>query len=177
MQLVGSDLILSPTDVVNHLTCEHLTQLNLLVASGDLAKPQNDRSEVELIQRLGLDHEQAYLNQLIDSGLTVIEIADAAQGRNGLRAAHNETVAAMRSGADVIFQATFFDGQWRGHADFLFKTPPGTHTDLGDFGYEPYDTKLARTAKVSALVQLADYAVHIESIQGGCAASDSHRAG
>ena len=28
----------------------------------------------------------------------------------------------MRAGADVIFQATFFDGHWRGHADFLYRT-------------------------------------------------------
>ena len=27
----------------------------------------------------------------------------------------------MRDGADVIYQATFFDGTWRGHADFLLK--------------------------------------------------------
>ena len=38
-----------------------------------------------------------------------------------LRAAEDETLAAMRRGDDVIFQATFFDGRWRGHADFLLR--------------------------------------------------------
>jgi hypothetical protein len=31
------------------------------------------------------------------------------------------TNEAMRVGADVIFQATFVDGPWRGRADFLLK--------------------------------------------------------
>ncbi len=38
-----------------------------------------------------------------------------------LRGRRAETVAAMESGADVVFQATFFDGRWRGHADFLVR--------------------------------------------------------
>ena len=38
-----------------------------------------------------------------------------------LRAAAAATIAAMAAGADVIYQATFFDGTWRGHADFLLR--------------------------------------------------------
>ena len=78
---------------------------------------------------------------------------------------HVDTVEAMRGGADVIFQATFFDGRWRGHADFLLRTSEAPSAE-GVHRYEPYDTKLARTEKVSALVQLADYAHHLEAIQG-----------
>ena len=166
MYLSDGHLVLSPSDVVNHLACEHLTQLNLLVTRGEAEKPTASRSEVELIQRLGDEHELAYLAQLKASDLRVVEVAAAEQGIDGLRQAHADTLAAMHEGADVIFQATFFDGTWRGHADFLLRTPPGSPTTLGDYGYEPYDTKLARTAKVSALVQLADYATHLEAIQG-----------
>ena len=35
----------------------------------------------------------------------------------------------MRAGAQVIYQATFFDGQWRGHADFLHRVEEPS--DLG----------------------------------------------
>ena len=49
----------------------------------------------------------------------------------GLRAAHEETMKVLRSGADVIFQATFFDGKFLGFADFLGPRP-GWH--LGRFG-------------------------------------------
>ena len=56
-----------------------------------------------------------------------------------------ETLAAMRAGADVIYQATFFDGRWRGHADFLVRVE--VPSDLGPWSYEVWDTKLARHVK------------------------------
>ena len=164
MQLLDERLIFSPSDIVNHLACEHLTQLNLLVARRELDRPVDDRSEAELIRNLGLTHEAAYLQDLKDQGLSVVEIPECS-GAKELQQAHTATVEAMRAGVDVIFQATFFDGSWRGHADFLFRSNH-LNTDLGPFGYEPYDTKLARTLKVSALVQLADYATQLEAIQG-----------
>ena len=45
----------------------------------------------------------------------------------------------MRDGADVIFQATFFDGRWRGHADFLFKRPDRASPVLGSWSYDIAD--------------------------------------
>ena len=50
------------------------------------------------------------------------------------------------------------DGRWRGFADFLERTPAGT--------YEPVDTKLARSAKPSHLLQLLFYAEQVERLQG-----------
>jgi len=48
----------------------------------------------------------------------------------------------MRAGPKVIFQAAFFDGRWRGYADFLLRVEHSSK--LGDFSYEVLDTKLAR---------------------------------
>ena len=61
-----------------------------------------------------------------------------------------KTLEALRSKAPVVFQATFFDGEFQGFADFLVLTPEGE--------YAVYDTKLARKAKITALIQLAAYA-------------------
>ena len=61
-----------------------------------------------------------------------------------------KTLEALRSKAPVVFQATFYDGQFQGFADFLVLTPEGE--------YAVYDTKLARKAKITALIQLAAYA-------------------
>jgi hypothetical protein len=50
-------------------------------------------------------------------GSTEIE---SAPGLAGTRAGAQETVAAMRAGAEVIYQGVLFDGvRWRGHSDFL----------------------------------------------------------
>ena len=164
MQFVDNEHVFSPSDLVSHLACEHLTQLNRLVSIRELAAPSDDRSEVQLIRDLGDKHEQHYLEELRAQGLTIAEIDDACSSAE-LPQRHVDTVEAMRGGADVIFQATFFDGRWRGHADFLLRTSEAPSAE-GVHRYEPYDTKLARTEKVSALVQLADYAHHLEAIQG-----------
>ena len=67
----------------------------------------------------------------------------------GLFDANLATVEAIRGGADVVYQGTFFDGRFLGFCDFLVRD--------GDT-YAVYDTKLSRHAKVSALLQLAAYA-------------------
>ncbi len=99
----------------------------------------------------------------------VAEIARAdSRDQDALGAAEFETVAAMLGGAEVVFQATFFEREARaacgdepeigfiGYADFLRRTAGGA--------YEVQDTKLARRAKVTALMQLAAYAEQIERL-------------
>ena len=70
----------------------------------------------------------------------------------------------MRAGADVIYQATFFDGRWRGHVDFLQRVE--VPSDLGPFSYEVWDTKLARHVKGSAVLQLSLYSELLADAQG-----------
>ncbi|HPC33896.1 MAG TPA: hypothetical protein PLG94_17535 [Smithellaceae bacterium] len=65
------------------------------------------------------------------------------------------TLAAMREGADIIYQATLRDGPFLGHADFLRRVP--LPSALGDYSYEVIDTKLARSAKARYLVHLCFY--------------------
>ncbi|MBA2373692.1 MAG: TM0106 family RecB-like putative nuclease, partial [Chloroflexi bacterium] len=84
-----------------------------------------------------------------------------------LRAAAAETVTAMASGADVVYQATFFDGTWRGHADFLLRVDdPDRASVWGPYHYEVADTKLARHVKASAVLQICSYIDQLERIQG-----------
>ena len=101
MQFVDGSPIFSPSDLVSHLGCEHLTQLNRLAAAGELVRPNDDRSEVQLIRDLGDKHELHYLHALRDQGLSVVEIADA-KSSSELATQHAETVEAMRSGAAVV---------------------------------------------------------------------------
>ena len=73
----------------------------------------------------------------------------------------------MASGADVIYQATFFDGTWRGHADFLQRVDdPDRPSVWGPWHYEVADTKLARHVKASAVLQICSYVDQLERIQG-----------
>jgi len=153
-------LVLSPTDLTKQLACGHLTMLDLQASRGEVQPPQQADEALELIFRLGLDHEKAYLGQLKASGRSVIEIPDGADLAGRVRL----TNEAMSAGVEVIYQATFLHGGHRGHADFLLRTEGASH--LGDFFYDVADTKLARSLKVAALLQMADYGYHLQRLQG-----------
>ena len=75
----------------------------------------------------------------------------------------------MRAGADVVYQATFFDEAWRGHADFLLRVDHAAGEPSSAFGawhYEVADTKLARHVKAGAVLQICSYVDQLERIQG-----------
>src|SRR3954451_10753686 len=167
MQLIDGRPVYAATDLVGFLACSHRLALERAALAGLVEKPIRDDPTIDLIARRGIAHEQRYLEELRAEGRTVVEITQdgsAATGAESLQAATEATLRAMQSGADVIYQATFFDGRWRGHADFLLRVE--TPTALGPWGYEVGDTKLARRAKPAALLQLCNYAEHVARIQG-----------
>ena len=67
----------------------------------------------------------------------------------GLTAAAESTLRAVEQRSPVVYQAAMFDGRFVGFADFLL---------LDGDRYRLRDTKLARSVKVEALLQLAAYA-------------------
>jgi predicted RecB family nuclease len=133
---------LSPSHLNDFLECEHLTALELAVARGELARPQRDDGQAELIRRKGGEHERAYLADLLAQGNRVVEI----ELSDDWHAAASCTEEAMRSLADVVYQAVFVHNGWRGIADFLELQPDGV--------YQVADTKLARHARPYHLLQL-----------------------
>ena len=54
MYTVDGKIQLSANDLVNHLACRHLTELNLEVEAGLLAKPNGWDPELELLRDRGL---------------------------------------------------------------------------------------------------------------------------
>lgn len=159
-------LVVSATDLVGFLECDHLVTLELELSHGLRKKPIRDDPQLELIQKRGYAHEQAYIARLRAAGRQVHEIATGdLKTPAQLQAAEAETLAAMQGGADVIFQATFFDGRWRGHADFLVRRDDRP-SNLGSWSYDVADTKLARRVKAAAILQMCVYADLLERLQG-----------
>ena len=70
----------------------------------------------------------------------------------------------MREGKDVIYQASLRDGVLIGHADFLRRVE--RPSNLGTYGYEVLDTKLARSARAKFVVQVAFYSMLLAKAQG-----------
>jgi uncharacterized protein len=171
VQLLDRELVLSASDLTGFAACHHLTQLELGAARGEWERAKRDDPMLDVLSRRGGEHEKKHLEHFRAEGLTVVEIdeipfdADAAVTRANLVVAEAETLAAMRAGADVIYQATFFDGRWRGHADFLLRVDTPSPV-LGDWSYEVADTKLARRVKAGALLQMCHYSEHVARLQG-----------
>jgi uncharacterized protein len=153
MQLDSDRLLLSPSDLTAFLACEHLTTLALQVASGEIAKPYRVNRHADLIRRKGEEHEAASLAALADP---VVEIPKPWE--IGWDEAADATSAAVKEQAPVIYQAAFVDGAWRGLADFLERRPDGD--------YEAVDTKLARHAQPTHVLQLCFYTEQIARLQG-----------
>ncbi|MBA3991924.1 MAG: helicase [Cyanobacteria bacterium DS2.3.42] len=174
MQRSAGKLIFSPSDLIKFMESEFITWMDRF----DLERPgiaeRDPESETDkILQARGIAHEAEFLAQLRADGREITDIS-AAEDRFAA------TIAAMHSGADIIYQGALREevsGEARGssanpsdtysflgYADFLERVP-GAST-LGDYHYEPWDTKLALKEKPPALIQLSCYADLLALIQG-----------
>jgi predicted RecB family nuclease len=166
VQRVEGGFIYSASDLNNDLECRRLTWLENQLAQGLWVRPVAGPA-VELISGKGDAHEARYFEQMrtqhgdamiaFDARLAKYTVAEMA-------AAEAETLAAMASGAQVIYQATFFDGTFFGRADFLLRVE--TPSARWAWSYEVIDTKLALHAKAHFLLQLCNYSEHVARLQG-----------
>ena len=159
--------VISPSDLTAFSRCPWELALRV---DAKLGKPvivhEISDPMMDLVAKLGLEHEQRTLAALQQSLALVIEIpytrAERSEGadawRTAIQMASDATTVALHSDADALFQAVFFQPQlpeaelrigFQGFADFVVRQ--------GAL-WEVWDTKLARRAKDSALVQLAAYA-------------------
>jgi uncharacterized protein len=170
VQEIDGRPVYAATDLIAYLACEHLTGLERAALAGLVHRPMRDDPELDIIRKRGFDHERRFLDELVGEGRSAVRIElDGSIEDDGerLRAAAEETRAAMASGADVVYQATFFDGRWRGHADFLLRVDdPARPSVFGPWHYEVADTKLARHVKASAVLQICTYVDLLEAVQG-----------
>ena len=166
MQKIGDkDFLFSPSDLTSFLGCRHSTYISYKskMAKDDTSifvKEIPTSANDELIQTKGYEHEAEYLQTLKDSGLKIVEV----EKNDDLQVRADKTIEALKSGADIVFQAVFYDHPWRGDADFLRKIDKPSA--LGDFSYEVVDTKLARSVAGSHIIQCCAYSEMLEKIQG-----------
>src|SRR5438874_12062700 len=105
MDYVQGNIRLSATDLANHLSCKHLTTLNLLLAKGAVSAPEWANPDLKVLQQLGLDHDKAYVDNLPSRGLSIVDIYQDANSRDA-------TLHAMKKSIQVIVQATLTSDEW-----------------------------------------------------------------
>ncbi len=153
MQIDNSsgNVVYSAGDLTDFLDCPHLTRLRSIDLKTPLPKTEAD-SSMELIIRKAKEHESNYLDHLRTEGYSIACIPEETADLNLL---YKATCKAMSSGVDYIYQATLFDGNFMGRADFLVKVP--VSSGYGDYSYEVLDVKLAKAPRPQALIQLCHY--------------------
>jgi predicted RecB family nuclease len=155
MRFSNDQFQLAASDLSDHLSCEHLTQLKRQVALKEIKPPMwRDPSLDVLIQR-GQEHEAAYVEFLTKQGHSVVNL----NGQNV-----DATLAAIEKGVDVIIQAKLEKAPWMGYADILIKVPG--KSKFGDWSYEVQDTKLSQNTKAATILQLSLYTEILADLLG-----------
>ncbi len=160
MLKVGNIVQLSASDLVGHLNCRNLTELDLAVAKGALAKPRVWNPLLDVARERGLRHEQGYVDHLRSSGFEVETIAGMEFNKDAVAA----TAKAMSLGREVIVQGAFLVDNWGGRPDVLLRVE--TPSSLGDWSYEVVDTKLSRETRGGTVLQLSLYGDLLGKAQG-----------
>jgi predicted RecB family nuclease len=149
--VADDQVIYSSSDLAAASRCEYelLRRFDAKLGRGPAVGAVDD----ELLERtvvLGDAHERRTLDEFIERyGDGVVRIGRPAYTVSAFRAAAGATVAAFDRQPAAVYQAALFDGRFVGFADFVVRD--------GD-QYRVLDTKLARHAKIEALLQIAGYA-------------------
>lgn len=155
-------LVFSATDLAIASECQWAQVRRIDKALGhSITVPEDEDEMLKRAGKLGDVHElkklEAYRKQL-PGAVIEIERPDRDDKSRSMESQMTElsakTLEALKSKAPVVFQGTFFDGEFQGFADFLVLTPEGE--------YAVYDTKLARRVKITALIQLAAYSHQLQ---------------
>ncbi|GAA1516962.1 TM0106 family RecB-like putative nuclease [Agromyces terreus] len=164
MYLVDGTVVTSASDLKKASECEFAFLRALDAKLGRIeAVPDPEDAMLERSGRMGDAHELRVLERYREQfGAGVVEIErPSVRDAAAVVAAVEATNAAFAAGVPVVFQATFADDGFIGFADFIVRQPDGR--------YLVQDSKLARRAKVTALLQLAAYAEQLDRIGVPCA--------
>ncbi|BDV31260.1 TM0106 family RecB-like putative nuclease [Microbacterium terricola] len=161
--LSDGTLVTSASDLTTASKCEFafLRKLDQLRGRIDKLAVKEDKL-MNRTAALGDEHELRVLQKYRDEfGLGVREFARPDPlTRESMSGAAALAAQAFEDGVDVVFQATMFEDDattgtaFVGFADFIGRQPDGR--------YRVEDTKLARSEKVTAVLQLAAYADILE---------------
>jgi predicted RecB family nuclease len=154
---------LSPTLAATFLGCSASAAWTLEARRGlRVAAEPADDPQIALVVRKGHEHEAVCLAGLKKLFGDPVEIPSGP-----LKARFAATVDAMERGVPLIYQAALTAGSWLGYADFLVRVEDDC--PRWAWSYEPWDAKLARTARPEHVLQIALYGDLLGTVQGRAA--------
>ncbi len=158
MKIKKGKFFISPSDLNNFVACKY-TALNEIKFHNKEIKKNEDKANDKLWKDMGIEHEKKHFKILKDKYKKSISIKSDLDENDRF----NETVRAIQKGYDLIYHAYLIDENFRGEADFLIKC--NTPSELGDYSYEVYDTKITRNLKPRHVTQITAYSDMLGKIQ------------
>lgn len=159
MKIEKEQILISPSDLNNFVSCKYLVQNEIKFLSKEIRRNEESIDQ-KLWKEFGIKHEKKHfdlLKKFYKKNIS-IEQNQTEKKRN------QQTIEAIKKGYDLIYHAYLIDGDFRGEADFLIKVD--TASDLGNFSYEVYDTKVSRKPKPRHIYQITAYSSMLSKIQG-----------
>ena len=155
-------LTYSPSDLTIYMDSPFASWMDhfSLLYSDSAPSPDPEDALNQSLQKRGYQTEEDLITSFEEKGLAVTRMTDSGSMSEKIQA----TINAINQGPDVIYQAALASDDFQGFADFLVKVEG--KSDLGDYHYEVWDTKLSSTAKPQHLIQLCCYVDMLEKIQG-----------
>lgn len=161
MRKIDGNLIFSPTDLSQFFKSPFVSWMEHFCIDNPSEKFElPEDPTMKLLAKKGDEHERKYFEKLKKNSKNTIEIKRSEKLSDAIR----DTILAMKSGADVIYQGALRLDNFVGYSDFLVKV--NTPSKLGNFSYEIYDTKLAIHSKPEYIIQLSCYTEMLATIQG-----------
>lgn len=150
--------LFSPSDLITFLGCRHATFLDFKYFHKEIPPPGRSKSN-QFLQKEGSKHEKNYLHWLRSQNKKIIEIPESPS----LKKSINLTKEALKSGADIIYQAHLHNEFWHGYADFLIRID--APSSLGSYSYQVIDTKLTKSPEPKHIIQLCAYTELLGNLQ------------
>ena len=158
MYLESNQVVFSPSDLTQFMGSPFASWMeHLAITHPDLLPAPDEKDELlSVLHDMGNQHESEILAEFEASGLTIANLHKRTDS-------YQATLDAMKNGVDIIYQAHLELLPFRGYADFLIKVEG--KSIFGNYCYEVWDTKLAKSVKPYFLVQLCCYAQMLEEMQ------------
>ena len=162
MYYQNRELLFSPSDLITYMESPYASAMECIKLNDDEIKAQMDPPDALLthLQKKGYEHEDRYSETLIKEGRSV-HIIELHDDRSQMKV---DTIKAMQEGKDIIVQGYLTLAPFAGSSDFLVKVKGPSN--LGDYHYEVWDTKLSKKLKPYFAIQLCCYSEMVAEIQG-----------
>ena len=158
MRISKDKTLYSPTDLNNFVSCKYHIKNDLLADEKKLKKREIS-ADLKLRIKYGIEHETKHFKLFKNKHNQSITINDKLSDEKRFDA----TKQALTKGYKLIYKAYFIEKNFRGEADFLLKV--NTKSDLGNYSYEVYDTKITKNLRPKHVLQITGYSYLLSKIQ------------